>query len=444
MKPIFEQERVFLQEKLGIELPQNCWRDACKIYLNSDKESLILRFKVEQKKLVITKNVMEKVLKTTRNKTLEEEIRENNDRLNELERESIEKTKEYIHKYHRNEIRVSYSGGKDSDVMWHILKKVFKDEGIEDYVIDFYNTTNDTAQTYLHVKNDLPQDHLQIHNPDKGWYQWLIEKEYYLPSVTVRNCCSTYKEGKVREVLDIDVDYIIFLGARKYESTKRSEYDWDLNEAWKKSNPNKALSVPYYWRRFLPIVNFTDVDVWLYILREGILINKMYELGFSRTGCLLCPYSTEYNDLLIERHYPKYWERWTEIVSKNYERYDVRRRLKWTKDEYINEGKWKRPVAKEHEIISRKPTAKRIKEIADLKGVSEEIAAKFFQKVCRCNKKLNSDEIAMFLKITGIYEGVDDSRQYLCKNCMCEELNITKDQYAEKVREFREGGCNLF
>lgn len=32
----------------------------------------------------------------------------------------------------------------------------------------------------------------------------------------------------------------------------------------------------------------------------------------------------------------------------------------------------------------------------------------------------------------------------VCKNCLCEKLRITKEDYSEKVKEFREQGCNLF
>lgn len=32
----------------------------------------------------------------------------------------------------------------------------------------------------------------------------------------------------------------------------------------------------------------------------------------------------------------------------------------------------------------------------------------------------------------------------VCKKCLCEKLRITKEEYSEKVKEFREQGCNLF
>lgn len=37
-------------------------------------------------------------------------------------------------------------------------------------------------------------------------------------------------------------------------------------------------------------------------------------------------------------------------------------------------------------------------------------------------KKLNPDEIAMYLKLYGRYEGKTDDRTYLCKSCLCAHI----------------------
>lgn len=449
MKPIFEEEKWFFYNNTGVELPDNCWRDGSKIYLNSDKETLIINFKVADGKINIKKNKIDEVLAKYENKSLDQEIKEVNDRLNELEEESINRTIEYI-KENGGELRLSHSGGKDSDVAYYIFKKAIKrydevyGEKLE-YVIDFFNTTNDTPQTYKHIKEIKKYDNLLIHNPEMGWYDWLEKKKnYYLPSTFVRNCCSTYKEGQLNKILDKNKKYILFLGARKHESTKRKDYNWDLNEAWKISHPNKKLNVPENWKRFLPIVEFTDEEVWLYMLRENIIFNDQYKLGFNRTGCLICCYMSDYVDLLVKYYYPFLWKRWANIVGINYDTYNVEKRLKWSKEEYSEFGRWKTGMSKESEITSRKPTKESIKELAELKGVSEEVALKYFQKKCSCGKKLNPDEIAMYLKMFGRYEGHEDNRTYLCKNCLCESFGMTKDDYASKVREFRNQGCELF
>ncbi len=59
-------------------------------------------------------------------------------------------------------------------------------------------------------------------------------------------------------------------------------------------------------------------------------------------------------------------------------------------------------------------------------------------------KKLNPDEIAMFLKINGRFENTEDNRKYLCKKCLCEKEKWTGKEYSQLVRRFREQDCSLF
>ena len=125
----------------------------------------------------------------------------------------------------------------------------------------------------------------------------------------------------------------------------------------------------------------------------------------------------------------------------------VKERLKWSLDEYIEGGKWRAGISKEAEILSKKKTNERIKELANIKGISENMAEKYWNHQCECGKKLNPDEIAMNYKIFGRYEDIkasEDNRKLLCKKCLCDELNISIKDYTEKLHDFRNNGCNLF
>ena len=113
MKPIFEKEKQFLEERLNLNIPIDCWRDGNSIYLNTNKDTLILKFKVEHKKLIITKNNLEQVLKEYKNKTFSEEIEEYEPKIQTLEEESIQKTIECM-------LGVSFgkvTRGKDYDML---------------------------------------------------------------------------------------------------------------------------------------------------------------------------------------------------------------------------------------------------------------------------------------------------------------------------------------
>ena len=382
-----------------------------------------------------------------KNYTLEEEYEVAREQLEAKVKQSIQMTKEYTLKNLDKKIFVSISGGKDSDVMKHIVDIAFnelREEGINvDYNLIAFNTSNDTAETYKHLKQHHKMTKENIISPEVGFYQWIVDKKnYFTPTRFVRNCCSTYKEGQLTKIMGKKEDTLTFLGMRSPESVKRKDYDFDLNEAQKKIG--KKPNVPENWLRFLPIVKWTDAEVWLYILNRKMKYNDMYNKGFNRIGCLICPYQSDVVELLIKNHYHKQWKRWVDILAKGYEIYGVERRLKWDLLEWCEGGRWKSATSKESELTTKKATPERVKELAELKGISEEMAVKYFKKECSCGKKLNPTEIAMFLKLTGRYENQEDNRQYLCKKCLSEFLGITTKEYKEKAIEFTQGGCELF
>lgn len=452
MKPVFPMEKQFIEENLDIELPDCCWRDSSRIYLNCDDKRLkskpIVKFRVENGKMILKTNDIKDIKKNSvillnkkdiverENLSFDMEAKNHSPRLDLLVQESSLMLMEFLWKhYDYDEIRIEYSGGKDSDVNLDISSKTLSYMGINDYKIDYNNPTNETGETYKHVKS-LSKDKLIIHTPSVGWYEWLTEvKDYYLPTVNVRNCCSNYKEGRLKDYLDADKKYILIYGMRKDESPDRSKYEFDLNKSM-----GKKCNVPLNWMRILPVLNWLGEDIWLYIIREKKIVNEMYQMGFNRTGCLICPYMQDYNDLLIKKYYPFLWNRWLKILEVNYEKMDVKNRLKWSLEEWQN-GRWKEGVSREYNLIKLKPTEERIKELAEIKGISEDIARIYFKRQCSCGHKLNPDEIAMNLKIYG--RGMDVGKMQ-CKKCMKKSLDWSDDYYKEQVRSFRKQGCNLF
>ena len=381
------------------------------------------------------------------NLTFEEEYELIKDKINDNVRLSIDMTKDYILNHLDYKRFVSISGGKDSDVMKWIVDRSLeelKEEGYDlNYNLIAFNTSNDTADTYRYLKQHHKMNKNNIISPEVGYYQWIVkEKNYFTPTRFVRNCCSTYKEGQLSSIMDKDEKTLTFLGMRSSESVKRKFYDWDLNESYRKEKG--ATNVPDNWLRFLPIVKWTDEEVWLFILHNKLEYNHMYDLGFNRVGCAICPYMNDYTELLIRYNYPKMWDRWVGILSKGYEIYDIGGRLKWSELEWCEGGKWKNATSKEYELITKKATDERVKDLAELKGISENMARKYFKKKCSCGKNLNPTEIAMYLKLCGRYENVEDNRQYLCKKCLCKELGMTSKEYKEKMIQFTNEGCELF
>lgn len=445
MKPIFEEERQFFYKKTGILLPTDCWRDGSKIYLDCTCNKPLYQFKVVNKNIIIKKN-NSSLFVDYQQKKIDELINQYTDRLDNLFKMSFYRLSKFILQNMNKQYVFSHSGGKDSVVaytVWEkVLSKILKKKNINiNYVVNFANTSNDTADTYKFIKTHTPTDKLKILNPKEGFYQWIKRKNYYTPSCLVRNCCSTYKEGQITKAYDNDVEYVMCIGVRSSESAKRSKYQFMMDDAFYKTIFNGKSNMPKKWINIAPIIDWNDEDVWLFILKYKLDFNRQYRLGFNRCGCLICPYQSDYIDLLIEEHYPKQWKRWVDILTKSYTSTFVYENFKWSLEEWIN-GKWKLGSGKEHELIHKKATPARIKELAKIKGVTEDIAVKYFNKQCSCcSKKLNADEIAMNLKIIG--RNIDLTK-LLCKKCFCNEFNITGKEYRHKVIEFRNQGCNLF
>lgn len=285
MKPIFEKEKEFLEWKTGLQIPNFCWRSGSKIYLNHFDKKPFLVFKVDLINYDICVKKYEKP--KWKNFTYEEEYDFIKQNIESKCEESINKTKEYILDHLDHKMIVSISGGKDSDVMKHIVDLAVSELSEEGYDVKYkliaFNTSNDSADTYKHLKNYHNMNKDNIISPEVGFYQWVVnDKNYFTPTRFVRNCCGTYKEGQLSKIMDKKENTLTFLGMRSSESNKRSFYDWDLNEAYMKNN--KKINVPSNWLRFLPIVKWTDPEVWLFILHNNLKYNNMYNLGFNRVG----------------------------------------------------------------------------------------------------------------------------------------------------------------
>ena len=444
MKIIFEEERKFLNEKLNIDLPTDCWRKVSKIYLDPTCSKPLYTFKAVSGTIKITKD-NSKLFEGYEQKKMVDLIKDNNKTIDNLVKFSVESTVDYILNNQDHLFVISHSGGKDSTVIYDIWLKALdvlkvNHKDVFDklkWEINFSNTSNETADTYKIIKK-LPKDKLRILNPKVGFYQWVTKvKNYFVPSVMVRNCCSTYKEGQITKVYDKTEAITMIIGVRKYESVKRGNYDMVMDESFRIKLFGSS-NIPEKWVKFAPIIDWHDEEIWYYMVRENLDINKQYYIGFNRCGCLICPYQSDYIDLLIQEYYPKQWERWMGILEKNYTIKNIENRLKWSLEEWKS-GKWKQGTSKEQEIIHRKATPERIKELAEIKGINEEMAEKYFNQVCDCGKKLNPAELAMSFKFYG-----RNSSKLECKKCFCENNSISSKDYAQKVSEFSESGCNLF
>lgn len=166
-------------------------------------------------------------------------------------------------------IEVSYSGGKDSDVILQLTKEA----GIPFEAI-YKNTTIDPPGTIHHAK----EMGATIIRPKQTFAQIIEDKGF--PNRWRRFCCGVLKEYKIHDRA--------IQGIRRCESNKRAEMY---------KEPEMCRLYPHgeKVRVYYPILEWTDQDVETFIKDRGIKVAPVYydeEGNFHverRLGCIGCP-----------------------------------------------------------------------------------------------------------------------------------------------------------
>ena len=183
-------------------------------------------------------------------------------------------------------IELSYSGGKDSDVILELAKMA----GIPFEAI-YKQTTIDPPGTTKHAK----EMGARIVRPNKTFLQ--LVKENGLPTRFRRFCCQVMKEYKIHDRA--------IQGIRRSESTKR---------AARYKEPEFCRTYPgkEKVRIYLPILEWTDADVERFIKERGIKCAPVYydENGNfdvkQRLGCICCPLKSRKKLIEEYKKYPKF------------------------------------------------------------------------------------------------------------------------------------------
>lgn len=443
-KPIFQEEKEFLESRLNIEIPNDCWivgGGTKYVYLDIYSKSPCIKFKVYgDGKFELIRDDREK-FKNYEPMTISQTIQEEKDRLLDKWNKDVEKTANFVSQHRDIPYNISISGGKDSEVIYNLWKEMLtKLDFVPDYEFVFFNTSNEVGDVYRYIK---ARKDIRIINPKVGWYQFLKNHNYMLPSTHRRYCCSIYKEGQVKKTYDTSLPRVQITGMRNKESTKRSKYEFFMDYEFDKSLYGLS-NQPKSWSKLCPIIDWSTTDVWLLIILKGFFINQKYKYGFTRVGCCICPFSNSYDDELIRFYYPYIWKRFEKIVKRNYEIYSQAKCSGYTVEEYIN-GKWKTPLSKDFEFLNKKTTPVNIHNFAEYKGLSDEMAEKFWSRECGlCGKQCSPVAMSMFYRVYGRKEGESDNRKPICTSCFCKQNNITKKQFYIMASKFKEEGCTLF
>ena len=193
------------------------------------------------------------------------------------------------------DIELSFSSGKDSDVILELAKMA----GIP-YRAIYKNTTIDPAGSITHAK----EMGAEVIRPKKSFFQLVSEHGY--PSRYARFCCSFLKEYKV-------CDRAI-QGIRRSESRNRAE-------RYKEPEICRVYSAKEKVKVYLPILEWTDQDIEEFIKERNIKCHPLYYRGgqfdvTKRLGCVGCPLQSRKKRIQEFKDNPKMLKAWIRAGQK--------------------------------------------------------------------------------------------------------------------------------
>jgi len=207
--------------------------------------------------------------------------------------------------YKNRSFFVSYSGGKDSSVVSHLVMQTL---GRSNVLHIFADTTIELPETYKFIeryKRKHPLTPFITCKTEMDFFD--LSEKIGPPSRILRWCCSTHKTnplGQIVGVLNPGNGVLAFEGVRKSESTRRSHYE--------RITVDHKIGGEVITR---PILEWSDLEIWIYIILKKLEVNYSYEQGFRRVGCLYCPFNSNWSEKLIADYYPEKNKLWIQHLS---------------------------------------------------------------------------------------------------------------------------------
>jgi phosphoadenosine phosphosulfate reductase len=317
--------------------------------------------------------------------TLDDAVTANSTVLQAMEKDGINTIRGVTGQHRQLPVTVSFSGGKDSLVVLNIARKAvpkltafFADTGLEfpetvEYVERY------TREAGIDLKIERAEAAFEENFPAFG-----------PPAKDFRWCCKVCKLGPISHFLAAG-EVITVDGKRRYESFQRG------NVGAVERNPFVPGQISVY-----PVRDWRALEIWLYIRMEKLPYNPLYDQGFERIGCWLCPSALQAEYVRMKELHPEKFAAWEEKLHI------------WAAEsglppEYVDLGFWRwkaHPnkmlnIAKERNL-ALKPKARRKMALDILRGVSPCVAGGYsIEGVLSLDGRAPPDRVLDALKTIG-------------------------------------------
>lgn len=193
-------------------------------------------------------------------------------------------------------ILVNTSAGKDSQTMMRKVALMAELHGVTDRLVAVHADLGrvewpGTAALAEHHADRYGMRFIKVSRP-QGDLLDHIEQRGMFPSSTTRYCTSDHKRGQVRKVMTMLVKELALdrparilncMGFRRQESPARAK-----KVAYRYDKPaSGAGKVRRVWE-WLPILEWTEDEVWADIHASGVDYHPAYDEGMPRLSCSFC------------------------------------------------------------------------------------------------------------------------------------------------------------
>ena len=212
-----------------------------------------------------------------------------------------------------NGFYMAFSGGKDSQALYHIAQMA----GVK-FKAHMNLTSVDPPEVIRFVKKHYPD--VELIKPKMSIYDMALKK-HLLPTRAMRWCCAEFKEmsggGKVT-LIGIRNSESSRRAKRKEVSTeikrKRTEQSFDQ---WSKHEEKMVACVSGKDKILIsPIINWTESEVWKFLNSNNIPHCSLYDEGYKRIGCILCPMANRKQKIKDCKRFPHVQHKWIQTIQK--------------------------------------------------------------------------------------------------------------------------------